>query len=54
MPIAKPEPEPEPQEKFDPCGYTPEDLTVIEAARKLTVAGGSAPAEPEVIPPGDR
>ncbi len=30
------------------------DVAVIEAALKLMLAGGSAPAEPEVIPPGDR
>jgi hypothetical protein len=39
---------------FNPRDYTPEQLAVIEAALKLMRAGGSAPAEPEVIPPGDR
>ncbi len=50
MPIDKPEPEPEPRQKFDPRSYTPQDLALIDAALKLMLAGGSAPAEPEVIP----
>jgi hypothetical protein len=33
---------------------TPEELAVIEQALKLIVAGGSTPAEPEVIAPGAR
>ena len=45
---------PEDKDTFNPRAYTPEDLAVIEQASKLIVAGGSAPAEPEVIPPGDR
>jgi hypothetical protein len=53
MPIDKPEPEPEPRPKFDPRAYLEEDLALIEAALKLMLQGGSAPAEPEVIPPGD-
>ena len=39
---------------FDPRAYTAEDLALIEKALKLMLAGGSAPAEPEVILPGDR
>jgi hypothetical protein len=38
---------------FNPRAYSPADLAVIEAALKLMRAGGSAPAEPEVIPPSD-
>ena len=53
-PIDKPEAEPELRQKFNPRAYTPADLAVIEAALKLMAQGGSAPAEPEVIPPGVR
>jgi hypothetical protein len=53
MPIDKPEAEPESKAAFDTRAYSEADLAVIEAALKLMVAGGSAPAEPEVIPPGD-
>jgi len=54
MPIDKPEVEPETRPAFDPRAYNPADLAVIESALRLMVAGGSAPAEPEVIAPGDR
>jgi hypothetical protein len=54
MPIDKPEPEPDQRPKFDPRAYTPQDLEVIQAGLRLMSAGGSAPAEPELIPPGDR
>ena len=53
MPIDKPEVEPETRPAFDPRAYNPADLAVIEAALRLMLAGGSAPAEPEVIAPGD-
>jgi hypothetical protein len=53
MPIDKPEPEPAPRQKFDPRAYSPADLAVIEAALLLMRQGGSAPAEPKLIPPGD-
>jgi hypothetical protein len=43
---------PEKRSIFNPRAYRPADLAVIEAALKLMRAGGSAPAEPEVIPPG--
>ena len=49
-PIDKPEAEPESKAAFDPRAYNPADLAVIEAALKLMLAGGSAPAEPEAIP----
>jgi hypothetical protein len=39
---------------FNPRAYSPEDLAIIEAALLLMRQGGSAPTEPEVIPPGDR
>jgi hypothetical protein len=54
MPIDRPEAEPEQRLKFDPRAYTPEDLAIIEQGLKLMLAGRSAPAEPEVIAPGDR
>jgi len=53
-PIDKPEPEPESKAAFDPRAFNERDLAVIETALKLMLAGGSAPAEPEVIAPGDR
>jgi hypothetical protein len=53
MPIDKPEPEPESKAAFDPRQFNEPDLAVIEAAVKVMLAGGSAPAEPEVIPAGD-
>jgi hypothetical protein len=53
-PIDKPEPEPESKPAFDPRNFNERDLAVIEAALKLMVQGGSTPAEPELIPPGDR
>jgi hypothetical protein len=54
MPIDKPEPEPEQRLRFDPRRYSDEDLAIIEQGLRLTLAGGSADREPEVIPPGDR
>ncbi len=51
-PIDKPEAEPESKAAFDPRAFNERDLAVIEAGLKLMSAGGSAPAEPEVIPPG--
>ena len=53
MPIDRPEAEPDQRPAFDPRAFNERDLAVIEAALKLMLAGGSAPAEPEVIPPGD-
>ena len=53
-PIDKPETEPEQRPAFEPRAYNPADLAVIEQALRLMLAGGSAPAEPEVILPGDR
>ena len=46
MPIDKPEVGPETKPPFDPRAYNPADLAVIEAALRLMLAGGSAPAEP--------
>jgi hypothetical protein len=54
MPIDKPETEPEEGPSFDPRAYSAADLAVVEAALKLMLAGGSVPAEPEMIPLGDR
>jgi hypothetical protein len=54
MPIDKPEAEPDQRPAFDPSAYTPADLQLIEAALKLMVQGGSAPAEPEMLPPRER
>ena len=54
MPIDRPEAEPDQRPAFDPRAFNERDLAVIEAALKLMLAGGSAPAEPEVLPPGDR
>ena len=39
---------------FNPRAFNERDLAVIEQGLRLQLAGGSAPAEPEVIPPGDR
>jgi hypothetical protein len=39
---------------FDPRRYTPAELEVIEAGLRMMLTGGSAPAGPEVIAPGDR
>ena len=39
---------------FDPRAYSEEDLSIIEQSLRLMLAGGSAPAEPKVIPRGDR
>ena len=52
-PIDKPEPENADRPAFDPRAYGPEDLSIIEQGLRLMLAGGSAPAEPEVTPPGD-
>jgi hypothetical protein len=53
-PIDKPEPESADRPAFDPRAYSAEDLAVIEAALKLMLQGGSAPAEAEVIPASAR
>ncbi len=42
---------PEKRLTFNPRAYSPADLAVIEAALRLMRQGGSAEAEPEVIPP---
>ena len=54
MPIDKPEPENVDRPAFDPRAYSPADLAVIEKALRLMRAGGSAPAEAEVIKQGAR
>ena len=54
MPIDKPEVEPETKPAFDPRVYNPADLAAIGSALKLMLAGGSAAADAEVMPPGDR
>jgi hypothetical protein len=53
-PIDKPEAEPEQRSAFDPRQFNERDLAAIELGLRLMVQGGSAPAELEVIPPGDR
>jgi hypothetical protein len=40
--------------RFDPRAYSAADLAIIEAGLRLQLAGRSAQAEPEVIPPGER
>jgi hypothetical protein len=53
-PIDRPDPDLEDRKlKFDPRAYSDEDLAIIEQGLRLTLAGGSAGREAEVIAPGD-